>query len=206
MSDSYKTRSRNRTIRHSVGQKNVRQAIGGIYPAMEIYGIHSGEFSFINLLEDIILQVGKPVNLDISTWTMAEFEMSRLDHYLKQGMVTRIRFVIDRSFPTCHIQKFKLLQETLGVNNIRVLPCHCKFAIILNDDWNIAIRTSMNLNENKRIENFEISDDKELASYMSGIVDDFFSKPFNTKGLKLKSIKREQRGIESLLDGIPGLV
>lgn len=206
MLDSYKTRSRNRDIRHSVGQKNVRQAIGNIYSGMEIYGIHSGEFSFINLLEGIILQIGKPVNLDMSSWTVAEFEMSRLDHYLKQDMVIRIRFITDTSFPARQAKKFKLLQEILGVNGIRILRCHCKFAVISNDDWNIAIRTSMNLNENKRIENFEISDDKRLADYMTGIVNGFFSKPFNAKGLRLGIAKQEQRGLEGLLRNIPEFV
>jgi len=36
----------------------------------------------------------------------------------------------------------------------------------------------MNLNENRRIENFEISDSEDLAGYLVKIVDSFFYKPF----------------------------
>jgi hypothetical protein len=33
----------------------------------------------------------------------------------------------------------------------------------------------MNLNENRRLENFEISDDKDMADYLAGIVDECFT-------------------------------
>ena len=41
--------------------------------------------------------------------------------------------------------------------------------LIKNNDWNIVIRTSMNLNENKRLENFEISDCEILYNYLNDI-------------------------------------
>lgn len=56
---------------------------------------------------------------------------------------------------------------------------HAKFAVMTNEKYHLAIRTSMNLNENRRIENFEISDDKLLADYLTSIIDGFFEKPMD---------------------------
>ena len=55
-----------------------------------------------------------------------------------------------------------------------VFARYFKFAIIRNERWNLAIRTSMNLNPNPRLENFEISDDAELAGFFSRIVENVF--------------------------------
>jgi hypothetical protein len=47
--------------------------------------------------------------------------------------------------------------------------------IIRNDHWDIVVRTSMNLNENPRLENIEISENKAFAEFFQLIVDDVFS-------------------------------
>ena len=41
-------------------------------------------------------------------------------------------------------------------------------------DWSVVMQTSMNLNQNKRIENFCIADDKELYALFDGLVRDIF--------------------------------
>jgi hypothetical protein len=169
-----KARDRKRIICHETSAKNVRQIIGKIYPGMEIYGINAGQFSFINLIEDIILQIDNPVDIDISSWTVARFEISRIKMLIDSGKICNIRFVTDRSFPSRHPKIFEHLVEVIDINNIRMLPAHCKFVVISNNDWNIALRTSMNLNQNKRLENFEISDCKLIVEYLKEVVDGFF--------------------------------
>ncbi len=203
---SLKTRLRKRKIVHGEGNKNVRQVIGPLVSGMEIYGINNGQFSFINIIEDLVNQIVAPVNIDISSWTMARFEITRMSHYLETGQAQRIRFLTDRSFPTRHQKEFEFLRSILGQDNIRVLRCHCKFALIYNERWNLAIRTSMNLNQNKRLENFEISDDKRLTGYMRDIVDELFATSFNLKGLKTDNLGQhlddDPMNVDRLLDGI----
>ena len=46
---------------------------------------------------------------------------------------------------------------------------------IRNRDWDIVVRTSMNLNENPRLENIEISESKEFADFFCHIADEIFS-------------------------------
>jgi hypothetical protein len=43
---------------------------------------------------------------------------------------------------------------------------HAKFVLMQNNNWNIVVNTSMNLNANKTIENFQVIDDKELFDFM----------------------------------------
>ena len=43
---------------------------------------------------------------------------------------------------------------------------HAKFVLLKNESWNIVINTSMNLNANKTVENFQIIDDVVLYDFM----------------------------------------
>ena len=71
------------------------------------------------------------------------------------------------------------MRKLFGDDCIRTLRTHAKFAVITNDQWNLAIRTSMNLNENPRLENIEISDDEALATFLLSAVDDIFGEQEN---------------------------
>lgn len=174
-------RHKKRAIIHLQGAGNVRQALGPIYPDMEIYGILSGQFHFINVIEYIVGQIKEPMSLDISSWTIAKFEATRLAAINGAANVERLRVIVDSSMLNLVPDSFTFLRAMIEDDSIRLLRNHSKFAVVLSDTWNIAIRTSMNLNQNKRLENFEISDCAILAGYMSGIVDDIFSVPFDLK-------------------------
>lgn len=172
---SFRTRLRKRRLVHAGAQTNAARVIGPLEPGMEFYIVHVGQFHAINVIEAVIDQIGEPVNVDVSSWTIAHFEVSRLARYLKAGKAARIRFVTDRSFKNRHPDILADLDATIGRANIRMLRCHAKFVTIQNDVWHIVIRTSANLNSNPRIENYEISDDPALAAYMTEIVDEIFS-------------------------------
>jgi len=60
----------------------------------------------------------------------------------------------------------------------------------------------MNLNENKRLENFEISDNKELVDYLLCICDDVISKEYNFKEFELlgKGEKYNKYKVQKLND------
>lgn len=188
-----------RTITQASRNQNARQAIGPINSGMNVYGINFGQFSFINILEDILGQIKEPVELDISSWTIAKFEALRLEK-LNNERLRRIRIMLDSSISSLAPDTLKYLVASMGDNAIRILRCHCKFAIITSATWNIAIRTSMNLNQNKRLENFEISDCKVLTTYMSSIVDDIFLSSFDLKDkIKLESIGSKESTLDDLL-------
>lgn len=174
-------RQKQRVIVHNQGKRNVRQAIGLIYPGMEIYGVSSGQYHFINILEHVVGQIKEPLTLTVSSWTIAKFEASKLGLLGKLNHVEHLRVIVDTSMLKLVPASFSALRDLIADDSIRFLRCHCKFAVIVSRSWNIVIRTSMNLNQNKRLENFEISDCDVLADYMNDIVDDIFSTAFNSK-------------------------
>jgi hypothetical protein len=67
------------------------------------------------------------------------------------------------------------MRELFGDASVRTMRSHAKFIAIRNDRWSIAVRTSMNLNENPRLENIEISDDAGLCAFLWQIADDVFA-------------------------------
>ena len=59
---------------------------------------------------------------------------------------------------------------------VRVTKTHAKFATIVNNEWQVAIRSSMNLNQNPRLESFQVGHDPELCDFLSAALDDIWSR------------------------------
>lgn len=149
------------------------QAIGTLEHGCEIFGLTKGQFSISDVIQHCLTQTG-PATVDIATWTAALGDIKRAENLLRDGRITRIRFMVDPSFKSRKPEFCKALVETFGDGCIRTVNSHAKFAIIRNAEWDLAIRTSMNLNPNPRLENFEISDDRNLAQFFTDIVDQVF--------------------------------
>lgn len=169
-------RRRNREIRHLMYGENALRAIGKIYPNMEIFGLTKGQFSIINIIEEVLKQTGV-ANVIISTWTAANAEIQKAESFLQNKLINQIHFIVDRSFKTRQPKYCKMLEAKFG-DVISTTNSHAKFVLIENDKWKIVIRTSMNLNENKRIENFEISDDEKLLNYLKEISKEIMKEKF----------------------------
>ena len=167
---------KNREIRHLVQGQSCRMSIGKLYKGCEIFGLTKGQFSLINVIEECLRQAG-PSSVDISTWTAAHAEIKAAFKFLGNGMIKDLRFLVDTSFPNRQPEYCKTLIDTFGEGSVRATRTHAKFVLIRNDEWSLVIRSSMNLNENKRIEVFEISDDKGMTDYLAGIIDEFYSEP-----------------------------
>jgi len=160
----------NREVRHLMYGENAKKAIGTLQKGCEIYGLSKGQFSIINIIEEVLKQIGK-ADVIISTWTAANSEIKKAEKFLDNGLINKLHFIVDRSFETRQPKYYKMLIDKFG-EIVSTTNSHAKFILIKNDEWNIVIRTSMNLNENKRMENFEISDCNVLYSYMSEIAKD----------------------------------
>ena len=174
-----------------MSKESALESLGTIYKGMEIFGLTKGQFSIINLIEEILIQAGK-ADVIISTWTAADAEIKKAEEFLKNGLINTIKFIVDRSFPTRQKNYCDLLINTFGEKSIRMTRSHCKFIIIKNKQWNIVVRTSMNLNENKRIENFEISDDKGMVDYLETIIEELWTLPYKFKEKHFKDLGQEE--------------
>ena len=133
-------------------------------------------YSLIDLLEHILTFTG-PADLVISTWTAAGADIDYALRLRDDGRVRSILWLVDSSFPVRQPGYCKAMRDRFGDAAIRVTKNHAKFVLIGNDEWHVVLRTSMNLNENKRLESWEVSDDEGLHSYLTAVVAELFAAP-----------------------------
>ena len=156
--------------------ENARQAIRQFDQETELFGFTKGQFSLIQLLQAVLEKTG-PGKVDIVTWTANSADIGEVDRLKKQGMVTQARWVMDRSSQRRHPQFVGAVRECFGDAALRMTNIHATFITIRNAEWDVTIRTSMNLNHNPRFEDFTLTNSEELADFLEAIVDDIYKRP-----------------------------
>lgn len=153
---------------------NARDALSDFGRGMETYCLTFGQFSLMDAVEVVLEKTG-PADVAISTWTAGNADLSRSAEHLHDGNIRSMRFIADCSFGQRQPGYLAELVRLFGNESIRTTRTHAKFVVVTNDDWAVAIRTSMNLNENPRLESIEVSDDPELAGFLLRVVDEIFA-------------------------------
>lgn len=174
--NSVKRENIEREFRHGMRGESARRCIGEITKRCEIFGLTKGDFSMIDILRHVATQIG-PCHIDIGTWTAAAAEIKQAELMLKDKNILSMRWLVDRSFPARQGAYFRSLLQRFGQDSVRMARFHAKFILLENDEWSVAVRTSMNLNENKRIEFYEISEGSLISGYLKQVVDYHFSSP-----------------------------
>lgn len=162
-----------RIIRRNLAARTVEEAVGVVEKGCEIFGLSKGQFSLIDIIGHCLKATG-PADITLSTWTAANADMGFAYELMREGAIKSLRFVVDFSFPTRQPEYCAALREKFGDEAIRVTKTHAKFVVIRNAEWSIVIRSSMNLNENRRLESFEISDHAGMADYCLDLVEKLF--------------------------------
>lgn len=153
---------------------NARDALSDFGRGMETYCLTFGQFSLMDAIEAILEKTG-PADVSLSTWTAGGADLARSAESLHNGNIKSLRFVCDCFFGQRQPGYLAKLRELFGDEAIRTTRTHAKFAVITNDEWSVAVRTSMNLNENPRLESIEVSDDPDLAAFLLRVVDELFA-------------------------------
>jgi hypothetical protein len=198
--------------RRSMGRRFVAshleaaRMIGPIEKGVEICGLTNGQFSMVDMLRHVLDQIG-PADLSISTWTMGMYDQQEALAFYRDGRIRSARWIVDRSFFGRKPEIAGPLVAAFGVDSFRSCRTHAKFAVLTNDDWSVVMRSSMNLNRNERVENFDISESPELAAFFLALVDDVFKAPAGLdgevrskrffEGLVKKAAEADQRAVES---------
>ena len=167
-------RDRTRQV-HLLRKETATQAIEGLEPGVDLFGLTAGQFSLVELL-DAILGVTGPAKRTLSTWTAARADADKVLEFLRSGRATSARFLLDVSFRQRQPGIAKVMQETFGKDSIRVCRNHSKFALAEADGWTLTLKTSMNLNRNARLEDFDLTTDPELFHFLDDYVTQMFKK------------------------------
>ena len=166
-------RQHRRELRDCRAAETAAAAIGEIKKDEEVFGLTKEQFSLIDVVKHVLDHTG-PADLTISTWTAAKAELGSVLDFTRNGSVTSMRWLVDLSFQRRAHELANEIRKTFGADSIRVAQNHAKFTMLRNADWDIVIRTSMNLNQNPRLEDFTLAHDPELAGFLGGIVDEIW--------------------------------
>jgi len=140
-----------------------------------VYGLTRGQFSLVDLIRAILQKTG-PASLWISTWTAAGTDVSTMAELMHSGDIVSCRWLVDATFVRRCPSLVATIRDRFGRDAIRVTRTHAKFALIVNHEWKVALRTSMNLNENPRLESFEVGHDPQLAGFLTDAMRDLWEK------------------------------
>lgn len=162
-----------RVVRRTLCARNVAAAVGEITPGCEIFGVTKGDWSLVDLITYSLKTTG-PANVIVCTWTAGGHDTSFTNDLLVDGSIKSLRFVVDLSFPSRQPSYCAALRQRFGDDAIRFTKTHAKFVTIRNATWNIVIRSSMNLNENRRMETWELSDSHAMAEWLDELVTQLF--------------------------------
>lgn len=150
------------------------EAIDGLQrDGMELFGLTRGQFSLTDLLQAVLAKTG-PAELSISTWTAASADVLTMQELLKSGRITGCRWLVDQTFVRRVPALAAQIRRQFGDDAIRVTKTHAKFSTIINTEWQVAIRSSMNLNQNPRLESFQLGHDPELCAFLTAALDDIW--------------------------------
>lgn len=152
---------------------NARDALAEFGRGQETYCLTFGQFSLMDAIEAILEKTG-PADVALATWTAGAADLTRSAESLQNGRIRSLRMVVDCSFGQRQPGYLAQVRRLFGDDAIRSTRTHAKYAVITNDEWEVAVRTSMNLNENPRLESIEVSDDPTLARFLLDITDEIF--------------------------------
>ena len=147
--------------------------IGDIKPGYELYCLTMGQFDLSDALVHLLDQVG-PADVVVATWTAAKADLDKAKRLITDKRINNLRFVVDQSFPNRQPKYYEQLINAFGIDSVCVCRSHAKYMLVGNENYRLVVRTSANLNANKRMENIEISEDPKLYDFMMEVTADIF--------------------------------
>lgn len=160
---------------------SARDTIAGFGHEMDVAGLTYGQFSLLDLIQ-ATLEITGPADVAIATWSAGFYDVEAAERFRDSGMIRSIRFVMDSSGKRGQATVGDVA-EIFGEESVRATRSHAKFALVSNDEWDVLITSSMNLNLNPRCEQFEMTDDPERAAVFHEFVDAVFTDlPEGTRG------------------------
>jgi len=151
------------------GVQSAGECIGTLEPGCRVIGLTKGQFSLLDLLRAILAQTG-PAHVTLATWTVGIRDAENAAWLLSKGDLLSFRLLTDRSFVVRKPKYAARLQEVFGQDAIRATRVHAKFALVRNDAWDVCVRSSMNLNRNRRWEQFDLDDDAAICDHFHRLV------------------------------------
>lgn len=155
---------------------NAAEALADFDQETDVVGLMTGRFGLIHLLRHLFTITG-PGNLTVSSWRLYAKDVDHVLKTLAAGRLLSARWLLDSTFQHRQPLEANQIREKFGRSALRVTRNHAKFLLLGTPDrrWTITIKTSANLNQNPRLEHFDITNDPNLFDFLNQIVDGIFS-------------------------------
>lgn len=156
-------------------EKYAEKAVEKFGKNCRILGLTMGNFSLVDLIHSTLKKTG-PAHLTVGTWSAGIKDAHQVKWMSDTNLILSFKLLTDNSYKTRQPKYAASIEDLFGIENIRTSKIHAKFVLIANEEYNVAIRSSMNLNANKTCELFEIDESQEIYSFLKEFVDFAFQK------------------------------
>lgn len=165
----FRRKGSRRVFRES-GTALAADLIGEVKLGDDICGITNGQFSLVDIVRHLLSQTG-PADVTIATWTMGVYDAEEAYGFVRDKHINSIRFILDPSMFVRRADLASVLVQGFGPESFRAVNSHAKFATIRGKNLAIAVRSSMNLNKNDRLESFDITACDNMTAFFEDLVD-----------------------------------
>ncbi len=150
---------------------SAKECIGPLEPGMSLFAITRGQFSMIDVINDLIWKMGS-ADVSVWTWAIAEYEVEVFTALMDRQEIRSGRLVIDYSAEHRNAGLIQQWRDRFGDDSVRIVRSHAKIARVWNDDYRFLARGSMNLNYNPRFEQFDLTEGGDDFEMVAGIEDE----------------------------------
>lgn len=143
-------------------------------PGESIHIVSNGSFDYFNLIPICVDLMKKCNEFYFSTWTMNRQNVEQLFKLYDENKIKTINGLVGLYFKTREPQVFNDLYEGILKRGQKVFSNenHSKITLLENGKDFISICGSANFTANPRIEQFTVSNDKQLYEFHKGWMDE----------------------------------
>ena len=156
----------------AVPRPGAAEALADFAPGRRVVGMNRGQFSLGDLLRAVLLDHTGPADVTIAAWAAGKEDIRLLVSLARQGQIRRLRWFLDRSFERLHADYTAEVVRLFGPGSVVVTNNHAKVVLVGNDEWAVTIRSSMNMNRNRRLEQFDIDDNRAIHDFFAAAFDE----------------------------------
>ncbi|MBI4816656.1 MAG: hypothetical protein HY791_10375 [Deltaproteobacteria bacterium] len=137
------------------------EVIGEVTPGATVHAISAGEWSAHDMIVHLLGHAA-PAELWAASWAVSDSALHALIKAREAGQLTTIQMLLDWRVTVRNPKAVQLAKST--ADRIRVSSCHAKL-YVLRGARSYTISTSANLTNNPRLENYVISESREIADF-----------------------------------------
>jgi len=141
------------------------ELVEGLEPGARMVGVTRGQFSLFQLVMALLDRTG-PADVSITTWSVGPKDLESAAQLLEGQKIRAYRMLVSQRWLDLKPRSVARMLQLFGDGAVVVSQCHAKCATIRNEEWDLVLRSSANMNTNPRFEQFDLDDDHEIADFV----------------------------------------